>query len=131
MIQPEVHIMSPPPRCNKIVKILLGQPLFNPDGHKTKLFLEQTIRKYGITHYFPHPRDFYLINNVTYIRTPVICEQYFAQQVYLHPDIQFDVYSFCSTATLFLCHLPNVRLVYCSQRCGRYSANSRRVAQVF
>lgn len=103
----------------KTVRIYLGQPLFevidDSIESKNKLNIDITERaiKYSNTNlYFPHPREKYKIENVSYIKTDLIFEDYIVEEIKKNPNTMFEVYTFFSTAGLNIANIPNVKVFY-------------------
>lgn len=91
--------------------ILIGQPIYEyiyENNNKSKEITEKIINIYGISHYFPHPREDYHIENAEYINTPLIFEDYFIQHL---ADKNVTVYTFFSTVALSVCSLSNVKVI--------------------
>lgn len=91
--------------------ILLGQRAYTYDETARDIALaEEVVRRYGITHYLPHPKEDYSIEGVEYIRTPLIAEDYLLGLLREQPDLQVELYSYCSTALLNLSSVPRIRV---------------------
>lgn len=72
--------------------------------------MRDIINKYNITCYLPHHHweDNYHIDNVKYINTPLIFEEYFAQNLI---EKNVTIYTFFSTAALNIASFPNVKII--------------------
>lgn len=92
-------------------KIMLGQPIFESDGKKSKEISQRVIKAFTIDHYFPHPREHYVLEEVEYIDTPMIFEQYLVSEIEKSPDCLFKIYTFYSSAALNVYYLPNVQVI--------------------
>lgn len=91
--------------------ILLGQRAYTYDETARDIALaEEVVRRYDITHYLPHPKEDYSIEGVEYIRTPLIAEDYLLGLLREQPDLQVELYSYCSTALLNLSSVPRIRV---------------------
>ncbi|MDY3090403.1 MAG: glycosyltransferase family 52 [Porphyromonas sp.] len=91
--------------------ILLGQRAYTYDETARDIALaEEVVRRYGITHYLPHPKEDYRIEGVEYIRTPLIAEDYLLGLLREQPDLQVELYSYCSTALLNLSSVPRIKV---------------------
>lgn len=70
---------------HQIISFLLGQPIYELDRTLTKQqsdekntqLAKKIIEKYSIDYYFPHPRESYFIENVEYVKTELVAEDYF------------------------------------------------------
>ncbi|KMK50821.1 CMP-N-acetylneuraminate-beta-galactosamide-alpha-2, 3-sialyltransferase [[Actinobacillus] muris] len=78
------------------INILLGQPVYL-DNDKNIELANGVIKRFNIDYYLPHPREQYQLENVTYINTPLIFEDYISQQT---TDKQFRIYTYFSSAVL-------------------------------
>lgn len=92
------------PTKKENISILIGQPFCK----NIKTLTENIIKKYNITHYIPHPFEDQYIENVDYINTPLIFEDYFAQNLL---DKNVTLYTFFSSAALNIASLPNVKVI--------------------
>lgn len=91
--------------------ILLGQRAYTHDETARDIALaEEVVRRYGITHYLPHPKEDYRIEGVEYIRTPLIAEDYLLGLLQDEPGLQIELYSYCSTALLNLSSVPRIKV---------------------
>lgn len=90
------------------VNILLGQPVYNDNSQNIEL-AQKAIRQFNIHYYLPHPREKYQVEQVKYIDTPLILEDYIAQEF---SDRKCCVYTYCSSAILNIMNKsPNVEVV--------------------
>lgn len=85
-----------PKSAQEPVAILLGQPLFAEDERNISL-ANLVIKQFNIQLYLPHPREKYRLENVEYIDTPLIFEDYIFQQ---SQKRKYRVYTYCSSAIL-------------------------------
>ena len=100
----------------KKIKIFLGQPIFElKDGlsyeekkNKNKKYTSKVIEEIGIDYYFPHPKEQYHIDNVDYIYSKFIFEDWILEQIRLNPTIKYEVYSFFSSVIFNIKDIPNV-----------------------
>ncbi|MCJ8343567.1 MAG: glycosyltransferase family 52 protein [Cetobacterium sp.] len=102
------------------ITIVLGQPIFEfiKDSNENKNKLNMDITKKLINYsqatlYFPHPRKKYHIQNIDYIETNLIFEDFIYKEVKNNPHITYDIYTFFSSAGLNIITLPNVRVHFC------------------
>lgn len=95
-------------RESKVEKILLGQPLLADADANARLFL-QIAQYFGISSYFPHPREQQRINDLVYIDTNKVFEDWLVRRRQLEPDTVFELYHLFSTAALNIIHLSGVR----------------------
>lgn len=90
------------------VNILLGQPVYADDSLNIAL-AEQVIKQFNIQAYFPHPREKYRLNNVEYIDTPLIFEDYILSEF---SNKKCRVYTYFSSVILNLMDKsPNIEMV--------------------
>lgn len=90
------------------VNILLGQPVYNDNSQNIEL-AKKAIKQFNIHYYLPHPREKYQVEQVKYIDTPLILEDYIAQEF---SDRKCCVYTYCSSAILNIMNKsPNVEVV--------------------
>lgn len=87
------------------VHIFLGQPIYEYLGGEDGLSAEvsaRVVREYGITHYYPHPREQYEVEGVEYVHSPLIFEDYILRELDKHPERCYRIYGFCSSVFLNL-----------------------------
>lgn len=90
------------------VNILLGQPVYNDNSQDIEL-AQKAIKQFNIHYYLPHPREKYQVEQVKYIDTPLILEDYIAQEF---SGRKCCVYTYCSSAILNIMNKsPNVEVV--------------------
>lgn len=90
------------------VNILLGQPVYTDNGQNIAL-AQKAIKQCNIHYYLPHPREKYQVEQVEYIDTPLILEDYIAQEF---SERKCCVYTYCSSAILNIMNKsPNVEVV--------------------
>lgn len=92
------------------VRILLGQPLLEPD--KCKKMAQQIMEHWRIKNYFPHPRESYMLDQVNIIKTNLIFEDYILNELSENPHTQYEIYSVGSSAILNVKYLPNVTVKF-------------------
>lgn len=93
------------------IKIFLGQPLSEIKVGKQLLlnfFVDEKI-----DFYYPHPRETELFENVNYIKSERIFEDFFIDYVEKNQDKEIVVYTFFSTAILNIKDIDNVRIFPC------------------
>ena len=95
--------------CFHIHKILLGQPLFSERDDNIALFqcLVQHIQPNA---YFPHPREDYRLDNVAYVETHLIFEDYLLQHIQKQPETEFHIYHLVSTAAINVHTFPHTMI---------------------
>lgn len=92
----------------EVVNILLGQPVYADDSKNIAL-AERVIERFDIQRYLPHPREKYHIQNVEYIETPFIFEEYIQREF---ADKKCRVYTYFSSAILNIVNKsPNVEVI--------------------
>lgn len=91
--------------ANKVTSILLGQPVYLEQAKNIAL-AEKVVKRFNIEYYLPHPREQYRLNQVNYIDTPLILEDYLAQHF---GDKPCHIYTYFSSAVLNIRH-PNIRI---------------------
>lgn len=107
-------MQSPDRDAYKVVKIFLGQPLYElyPNGaERSAKLTKQAICETESDLYFPHPRETYCVDDVKYIDSPMIFEEYLLKLLYCNSQTRYIVYSFCSSALLHVQGLPRVSVV--------------------
>lgn len=107
----EIKILSEEPSCSisnfDTIRIMLGQAIF-PDDAKNKRIIEKIIHDNGITLYFPHPLEKFYIENVMYIDTPLIFEDYLIKNF---SRTKCVIYTFFSSAALNVARFNNVEVI--------------------
>lgn len=98
---------SPLPPTQTQQRILLGQPLFPNDADNIAL-TEQLLQHFGISHYFPHPRERYRVQ-AAYIDTALIFEDWLLQNISTHPTRCFEIYHLASTAAINTAAFPHTQ----------------------
>ncbi|UAY78238.1 glycosyltransferase family 52 protein [Pasteurella canis] len=83
-------------RDSDCINVLLGQPVFL-DEQRNITLAEQVIRQFNIHYYFPHPREKYRLDNVEYIDTELIFEDYIIQQA---KKKKYRVFTYFSSAII-------------------------------
>lgn len=87
------------------IHMFLGQPIYDCLDREEGLSAEisaRVVREYGITHYYPHPREQYEVTGVEYIHSPLIFEDYILRELDKHPERCYRIYGFCSSIFLNL-----------------------------
>lgn len=80
----------------EVVNILLGQPVYDDNNQNIQL-AERVVEKFNIYYYLPHPREKYKLNNVEYIDTPLIFEDYITTEF---ANRRCRIYTYFSSAIL-------------------------------
>lgn len=86
----------PPLASDETVNILLGQPVYADDNQNIAL-AEKVIKQFDIHCYLPHPREKYKLNDVRYIDTPLIFEDYIMREC---SNKKCRIYTYFSSAIL-------------------------------
>lgn len=89
------------------INLLLGQPVYIEKERNISL-AGKVIEKFNIQYYLPHPREQYQLNQVEYINTPLIFEDYISQQ---SDKYRYRIYTYFSSAVLNVMNLPNIEIV--------------------
>ncbi|WP_301099017.1 glycosyltransferase family 52 [Otariodibacter sp.] len=92
---------------NDSISILLGQPVYL-DNEKNITLAKKVIERFNIQYYLPHPREQYQLNQVEYIHTPLILEDYLAQVV---KNKKCKIYTYFSSAVLNIYHNKNIEVI--------------------
>lgn len=93
------------------VKIFLGQPLSEIKVEKQLLL--DFLNSEKINFYYPHPRELEIFENVQYIRSEKIFEDFLIDYLERNQDKEILVYTFFSTAILNIKDIDNVRVISC------------------
>ncbi|MDG4953474.1 glycosyltransferase family 52 [Actinobacillus equuli] len=99
------------------IKICLGQPIFELASNLSLAekrgrnihCTSELVKNNEVEYYFPHPREDYIIENVDYIRTELIFEDFF--QANYDPNKKYVIYTFFSSAIYSLLGLANVEVI--------------------
>lgn len=99
------------------VSVLLGQPVYElAEGltaaetcRRNIALAECIVQTFGIDFYFPHPRETYRIDGVSYLDSEWVAEDFFA--AYFRPDRHYRLYTLCSGAVLPFVGMHNVSVV--------------------
>ncbi|MDG4922401.1 glycosyltransferase family 52 [Glaesserella parasuis] len=98
------------------VRILIGQPVYElleinsrDMLYKNVSLMEYVVKKFCIEYYIPHPRERYIVSGVNYIETELIIEDYFLNN--LQEDVNYVIYTFFSSALLFLLNFKNIQVI--------------------
>lgn len=94
------------------ISIFLGQPIFDIDELNIK-YISSAVEKLGIDFYFPHPREKFKIDNVEYIETNLIFEEYLINEMLLNnASCKYKIYTFFSSGILNLVGLrENIEVI--------------------
>lgn len=87
------------------VSVLLGQPIYTSDMENLH-FYKELLSTYTIDYYFPHPRETYQIDSITYINTELIFEEYVLEMLQEYEKV--EVYTIFSTAVLSILDVDNI-----------------------
>ncbi|WP_249961433.1 glycosyltransferase family 52, partial [Histophilus somni] len=79
------------------------------DEEKNIRLIKEVIAKFKIDYYFPHPREDYYIDNVSYIKTPLIFEEFYAERSI---ENNIKIYTFFSSAVLNIVTKENIDRIY-------------------
>ena len=99
------------------ISIFLGQPIYEllidisecKKNDKNIYFSKLAIENFRIDFYYPHPREKYRIDNVEYIVSDLVFEDYLLS--ILEYDTNYTIYTFFSSAVLPFTNLSNVKIV--------------------
>lgn len=89
------------------IKIFLGQRFYADNNENIEL-IKKIIDIFNINFYFPHPAETYLLNNVKYIQSELIFEDYFVKNLI---NKNCEIYSFFSTSLLNLPKSNNIKII--------------------
>ena len=87
------------------VSVLLGQPIYTSDMENLH-FYKKLLYTYTFDYYFPHPRETYQIDSITYINTELIFEEYVLEMLQEYEKV--EVYTIFSTAVLSILNVNNI-----------------------
>lgn len=112
LLPEDIKVLPP----TSTISLFLGQYIFELDYrlseeekiNKSKALTERIIKTTGAQYYFPHPREPYFIQGITYIATPLIFEDYLIAALRTQPDTFYNIYTFCSSVGLNVHRFPNV-----------------------
>lgn len=94
-----------------VYSLFIGQRVCSYDNTQEDQALTQSIIKaHNIKYYLPHPKEDYHIEGVTYIKTPLIAEEYILQLLQENPHLKIKLYSYCSTTLLNLHNIPQIEV---------------------
>lgn len=116
----------------KNVSILIGQPIYQDQINDKELdvnLMKKVIKDYHIEYYFPHPRENYIVDNVNYVNTPLIFEDYLTSLIRNNPNVQYVIYTFFSSVALNLSSVPNIKIV--SLKPNNYSGIGEEIYNLF
>ncbi|STO55296.1 glycosyl transferase family protein [Canicola haemoglobinophilus] len=97
-----------PSRVENNIRILLGQPIFN-DVDKNIQIVKRVFEKYNIDYYFPHPRESYIVDNIPYIDTELIFEDFYFKE---SENKNIIIYTFFSGAVLNIVNKENINHIF-------------------
>ena len=93
------------------VSFFLGEPIYEIlEGGKEEYIeiIKCLIKEYNIQYYFPHPREDFVIDGITYIHTHLVFEDYIMSNF---RDNKIQLYTFYSTAAYNLITLNNIEII--------------------
>lgn len=97
-----------------VVKFFIGQPL--SEIHISKQKLMEFFYTEKIDYYCPHPRETIELENISYIKTDKIFEEYIIDYITNNPKTLIYVYTFFSSVALTLKDIQNIKVVSCYSR---------------
>lgn len=113
---PQEKIFKDPNLYKNKVSILLGQPIYEQENLSKDDILSKQIdvikkinKEFNIDYYFPHPREGYIVEDIEYIETDLIFEDYLIQNMKM--DTFYTIYTFFSGAALHWNNLDNVKVI--------------------
>lgn len=123
LIQNENHINKKNETARK--KILLGQPFNHIMSERAyKNMILYTMEYFGINAFYSHPRETaHLDDSVTVIKTEKIIEDYLIDELLKNDELEFEIYTFTSTAIFSLKNMP--RVVTCVVKSGELYSLSK------
>lgn len=102
-------IANSPLENDKVVNILLGQPIFEREDDKNIALAGKVIKAFDIDFYLPHPRETYQLSGVEYIQTSLILEDYLFQEF---GQKKCRIYTYFSSAVInILNKSPNIEVI--------------------
>ncbi|MDP8143288.1 glycosyltransferase family 52 [Pasteurella atlantica] len=103
---------------SNIVKIFLGQPIFENSNISDKNIIKKNINLIKLAlkyckadYFFPHPRENYKVDGIKNINTSLIFEDYIIKLIKNNPRNKYIIYTFFSGAVLNVINLPNIEVV--------------------
>ncbi|NQL65244.1 hypothetical protein HO447_01045 [Streptococcus suis] len=99
------EISNVTPEKNSQVSILLGQPIYSTNSENIH-FYKKVINLISIDYYFPHPREDYHLDNISYIDTELIFEEYIISLLKKYKTIK--IYTIFSTAVFSFLNFENI-----------------------
>ena len=103
------------------LRIYIGQPLETIDTYFSRNFMENTLKTIMIDAYFPHPRETIKFENINYIESDRILEDYYIEEIVKY---NITLYTFFSTSILNLKQIDvtcDVVVLYDSYLIKKYS----------
>lgn len=100
--------------CDQTISILVGQPIFQDmfeDESRDVLLMKKIISDFQIDYYFPHPRERFFINNIRYINTSLMFEEYIIQSIKENPSRKYVIYTLFSSIAFHLMSFPQVKII--------------------
>lgn len=95
----------------KTVKIFVGQPLFEIKVKKETLLT--FFKREKINYYYPHPREIEKFENITYLTSDKIFEDYIVDYLQQNPTYTLEIYTFFSTVILTVKDIKGVSIIPC------------------
>ena len=102
----------------KTIRFLIGQSVYilmngnlsmEDVERRNKDIINSVIEKYHINYYFPHPKESYHIDNIKYVNTKLIFEDYFLDNY--STENNYEIYTFFSGAVLPFLVISNVKVI--------------------
>lgn len=123
LIQNKTHTNKKNETARK--KILLGQPFNHIMSERAyKNMILYTMEYFGINAFYPHPRETaHLDDSVTVIKTEKIIEDYLIDELLKNDELEFEIYTFTSTAIFSLKNMS--RVVTCVVKSGELYSLSK------
>lgn len=98
----------------KNATLMIGQPIYDlveGEGYKNSLYSQAIVNHWGISYYLPHPREKYHLDNVEYIDTPMVAEDWILQYLKSNPDTKLTIYTYCSSTVMNLQGINGIEFV--------------------
>lgn len=99
-------------RRDKVVKIFLGQPLYHNDILRTKTKIQSAVDFIKPDFYFKHPRESFEIDNIKYIESDLIFEDFALKFLNDNRDTKLEIYSFFSSCMVNLYSVKAITSFY-------------------
>lgn len=117
---------------NDKITIFLGQPVIGIDPSIDVDFVNKVIKDSGATYYLPHPRERIIIDNIEYIKTSLIFEDFILLLKQEYPTAKIVLNTFFSSAVLNVSSLTNIEInVFSNAYLDKEYANIYNLFNVF